>query len=275
VSNGCYVVPSGWTLVAFASDQTTSCPQGSTGANVFEGPTVDTDACSCNCALTSQPTCPPGISVHYDADGSKSCGLAGTPSTMGDQSACNADMYTGTILGLGYRSLQLKLTPNAPTGGSCSSSVAQDASAVSYSASDTICVPATEPCTGDQCTPSFGSQLRVCIAMAGRQTCPGTTFTVAHTVGSGATFTCSSACTCSVDGGHCTGTVKLYTMPMCMGTELDVPANDTCVDSGATSDTYVSYAYAANPLMASCTNGGSASPQNVALTDVQTLCCAP
>jgi hypothetical protein len=64
-------------------------------------------------------------------------------------------------------------------------------------------------------------------------------------------------------------------MAMCMGTELDVAANGTCVDSGATSDTYVSYAYAANPVMASCTNGGSASAQDVALTDVQTVCCAP
>jgi hypothetical protein len=268
-------VPSGWTLVAFAGDQTTSCPQGSTEAAVFEGPAAESGACSCNCALTSQPTCPPGVSVHYDNDGSSSCGVVGTPATMADQAACNTDMYTGTVLGFGYKSLQLKFTPNAPTGGGCSSSVAQDASAVSYTAQDTVCVPTTEPCTGDECTPSFGSQLQVCIAMDGQQACPGTPFTVAHTVGSGATFTCSNACTCSVDAGQCTGTLKLYTQPMCTGTELDVPADNACHTSGATSDTYVSYAYTANRLMPSCTNGGSTSPQNVALTNVQTVCCAP
>jgi hypothetical protein len=273
VSNGCYVVPSGWTLVGLAADQSTSCPQGSTAADVFEGPTADSDACSCNCALTSHPTCPPGITVHYDADGTKTCGVAGVPATMGDQASCNADMYTGNVLGLGYKSLQLKFTPNAPTGGSCSSSVAQDSSNVSYAGQERVCVPATEPCTGDQCTPSFGS-LKVCIARDGQQACPGTTFTVAHTVGGAATFTCSDACTCSLVAGHCTGTVKLFTQPMCIGMELDVPANDTCVTTGATSDSYVSYSYAADALVSSCTAGGSTRAQNVALTKVRTVCCA-
>ena len=275
VANGCYVVPSGWTLVAFAGDRTTSCPQGSTQIDAFEGPTAGSGACRCTCAVSTQPTCPPGIAVRFDADGSSSCGLAGTPPTMGDQAACNSDMYTGDVPGLGYRALQLQYTPSPPTGGGCSSSTAQDAGAVTYAASDRVCLPATAPCTGDQCTPSFGSQLQVCISMAGQQTCPGSTFTVTHTVGTAATFTCSNACTCSLDAGECTGTVKLYTMPMCTGTELDVPAEGTCVNSGATSDSYVSYAYAANPLVASCTSGGSTSVQNLALPNLHTICCAP
>jgi hypothetical protein len=225
--------------------------------------------------LTSQPTCPPGIAVHYDNSGNKSCGTAGTPATMADQSACNTDLYMGSglPLGISYKNLQLQYTPNSATGGACSFSAAQDSSAVNYSAHDLVCVPTTEPCTGNQCTPSFGSQLKVCVAMTGVQSCPGAPFTVSHTVGGAATFTCTNNCSCSVDAGACTGTVKLYTAAGCMGTELDIPADNVCTDSGATSDTYASYAYAPNPLVSSCTSGGSSAAQNLALTNVGTICC--
>jgi hypothetical protein len=56
---------------------------------------------------------------------------------------------------------------------------------------------------------------------------------------------------------------------------LEVPANDTSVNSGAKSDTYVSCAYAANPPGSSRTTSGSTSAEHVALRDVQTVCCAP
>ena len=276
-ATGCYVVPGGWTLVAFAGSQGSSCPVPSTQTDVYEGPNAST-ACVCNCLLMTPPTCPQApIDVHYDTNqGSPSCGATGAPSQMNDTSAnCNTDMYTGPNP-YGYSSFDLKYSPTAvPTGGQCNSSSLSQPQNVSYSAHDRVCQPNTEPCTGSQCTPSFGSY-QVCITTSGSQSCPGTTFTQQHVVGGAATYTCaSSGCGCNVTAGKCIGTMKLFTDGNCMSNELDIPADDGCHNSNTSTDHYNSYKYTPGALLSSCVPTGTSAAQNVMLPGEQTICCAP
>jgi hypothetical protein len=265
-------VPSGWTLVAFAGNQTTSCPNQTTQNDVYEGP-ITSNACSCGCAVSTQPTCPTGsVTNGYDTNHNMpTCNMGGGALT--DPESCGMLQYTGTPFG--YKSFDLAYTPPAATGGACSDSAAASSSGPSYTAQDRICTPDTEPCTGDECTPSFGSGLQICVAASGTMTCPGA-FPTLHIVGGAATFTCSdSSCTCSVTAAACTGTVTFYVNAGCTGGTLTIPANGSCNnESNAGSNTYTSYSYAANPLPpASCTTGGSATAQNVTQPNLQTVCC--
>jgi hypothetical protein len=271
-------VPSGWTLVAFAGNQTTSCPSQSTQSDVYEGPNASS-ACGCNCQVTTMPTCAAGpINVMYDANFNHSplsCNMAGSPAQMKNQSSCNTDMYGGGAI-LGYKSLDLSYTLPPPTGGQCTASSVETSSALTYAAQDRICTPNTEPCTGNECTPSFGG-LDVCVAANGNMACPGSPFTHQHIVGGAATFTCSgSSCGCSLTG-TCTGTVTLYTSMNCTGganTTLVIPADGQCHDeSAAGSNSYASYSYAANPPPSSCDPTGTSTAQNVTQPNLQTVCC--
>jgi hypothetical protein len=275
VANGCYVVPSGWTLVAFAGNQTTACPAQSAQANVFEGPNANS-ACGCNCDVTTPPTCPPTLNVTYDAFHNNQCnGGMGTPPTMPESSSCSTQLYTGMgTFAVGYQSLDLAYTPDPPTGGACSASAIPMGS-VTYAAQDRICTPNTEPCSGGECMPSFGAGLQVCISASGSQACPSSTFSVQHVVGGAATYTCSgSACTCNLVTGTCSGTATLYVNNDCTGGTLTIPADGMCHnESKAGSNTYQSFKYEANPLSSTCTTGGTATAQNVALSNPQTVCC--
>jgi hypothetical protein len=205
-----------------------------------------------------------------------SCNQSGQPAQMNNSGPCNTDMYTGGTI-LPYSSLDLSYAPAGPTGGQCAASALTNSGNLTYAAQDRVCVPSTEPCTGSDCTPSFGSY-QVCISASGNQSsCPGSTFTQKHLVGGAATFTCSgSGCTCSVVEGTCTGTMSLWTNNNCTGNTLVIPADGHCHnESGAGSDSYQSYSYAANTLSSSCSSGGSSSAQNVTQPNEQTICCAP
>lgn len=277
VATGCYVVPSGWNLVAFAGDQSSPCPVPSTQIDVDEGPDAST-ACLCNCTLTKAPTCPLApIDDTFDGDGSLSCGTTGAPAQNGNASpTCNTDMYTGNIPGLGYTHLDLEYTPTAtPTNGTCTKNTVSQPGNITYSSQDRVCKPTSEPCSGVECTPSFGSY-SVCIAASGNQTCPGTTFTQQHVVGGPPTFTCdTSACSCTVTANDCTGTMSLFTDANCKNGKLDVPADGKCHASKAPVDNYYSYKYTPGPLGSSCDPAGTSSALNVTLTNEQTICCAP
>lgn len=267
-------MPTGWTLIGLIGNQGSSCPAQTTPTDVYESPSAPAAACACSCG--ADPTCPDGpIDVHY-SQGNASCSLAGQPATMGDAAACNTDMYKGGN-GLpfpSYKSLDLKYTPAASTGGGCGSTA--NPGALTYGASERECTPTTPPCNGSDCTPGFGNGVSVCVVQAGDVACPATTFTTKHLVGGTATFTCSdTACTCTWSA-DCTGTVKFFTNGDCTGTELDVAADNGCHPSGATSDTYGSYSYTNNgPSNVSCTSGGSSTAQGLALTNEQTVCCSP
>lgn len=276
-------MPSGWTLVGF-SGTPTSCPSSATQASVYEGPDTS-GVCGCGCSLTTQPTCPDRgpIGVMYDSNFNHNplaCNNPGSPAQMKNNTACGTDQYGGSII-LGYKSLDLQYTPPGPTGGVCQSSAIPNTSKLTYAAQDTICTPNTEPCNGNECTPSFGS-LDVCITASGSMACPASPspFTHQHVVGGPATFSCSdSGCGCQVTA-TCTGTVTLYTSMDCTttggATSTAVPADGQChSDANASSNTYASYSYTANnpPQQPACGPTGTSAAQNVAQPNVQTVCC--
>lgn len=283
MTNGCYVVPGGWTLVGFVGDQTTSCFANSSSSTVFEGPSGGT--CTCGCTMTSQPACASGpIGVNYDnhmSGQTGTCGLAGQPSTMNNMGSCATDMYVPQFLGPNYPQIDLEYLPPAPSGGGCGTSATPDQGSVTYSGSDTFCTPNTSPCTaGMPCTPNLPSPFSVCIEQSGDVACPGATFTQKHLVGGAATFGCGSGCTCSVpSSAPCTGTMKLYTDNNCTMSEYDIAASSAgmCVAPGAgEKNVYNSYHYVADQAATvTCSSAGSSSPTNLALTSPTTICCAP
>jgi hypothetical protein len=180
--------------------------------------------------------------------------------------------YTGNPLG--YQSLDLSYSLPAPTGGTCSPSSLTNTNNLTYAAHDTICTPNTEPCTGNECTPSFGS-LDVCITTSGSTSCPGSPFTHQHIVGGPATFTCSgSSCGCQVTG-TCPGSLSLYTSNNCTGTPQSVPVDGQCLNGSTAfnSNTYGSYEFAAGTPTSSCDPTGTSTAQNVTQPDLQTVCC--
>jgi hypothetical protein len=156
-------------------------------------------------------------------------------------------------------------------------SATPDTSTVTYAAHDTTCTPTTALCMPNMpCMPPIPSSYQVCIAQNGIQACPTTTFTQQHVVGTGVTFGCGTGCGCQWPS-TCTGTMQLFTDSSCMNGEYDVQASSAglCVAHGSgEADSYNSYHYVANQPNVSCTPTGSSSPQNLALSNVQTICCA-
>lgn len=290
-ANGCYVIPAGgWQLVPFATYTSTapSCPTGFTNAppnNLVEGPNLSS-LCSCGtCSVMGPATCTGAVSDFYDirfgGGAAGSCGTAGMPAQNSNSPAgqCGTDLYNGgTGIGdLSYKNLDLKyVTPTTVTGQCTSKGTAT--TSPSYAETDRSCTADNAQsggCNGNQCTPGFASPFQVCVAKTGVQTCPGAPFTAQHLVGTSVTFTCTD-CGCGVTGTCSGGTMKLFTDNACKNGELDVPADGTCHDPSAGSDSYGSYQYVANaPSNVSCQSSGSSDPQNATLANEQTICCAP
>jgi hypothetical protein len=277
-ANGCYVIPGGWQLVAFAPQQGALCPPGFSNApptNLVEGPNT-ANACACTCQVKNPlPSCAAGaVQVHYDTKGlpgAGQCQSAGIPGQNNNSPAgmCATDMFHGP-----YDNLDLRFDPPAATGGTCSSA-SSTTGPLTYAALDSACQPDSNQsagCTGNQCTPTIPSPYLVCVAKNGHQTCPGAPFTQQHDVGSSATVACGGSCGCNLTT-TCTGTMQLFTDGMCKQGELDVVADGTCKTSTGVSGNYNSYKYVGGTASATCQSTGTATVQNVTLAGEQTICC--
>ena len=286
-ANGCYVIPSGWTLVPFAPSQSAACPTGFANAqpeNLVELPI--TGGCACGaCSKGTPPTCTGALGDYYDDPkapfgGGQNCSQQGSPAQNNNSPAgqCGTDLYNGgTGFGqLSYQDLNLKyVPPTTVTGGTCTSGGTVSGTPT-YAAQDRACTPDNAQsggCSGNQCTPTFPSPYKVCIAMNGPQTCPGT-FTTQHTVGASASYTCTN-CGCTPTGTCQGGTMKLFTDNNCKNGELDIAADGACHASNAPRDSYGSYIYAANAPQVTCQSTGTSSPQGPSLQSEQTICCVP
>jgi hypothetical protein len=274
--NGCYIVPSGWNLVALdTANQTAACPSGFAQAapvDVVEGPNVGANACGCqSCSIGMQPSCASGaVKVMYDVGGG-GCGLNGVPPQNNNNppGGCDTDMYMGS-----ENNLDAKLTPPGPTGGMCTSAGRVDKQNVTYAGQARTCAPdnaAAAGCVGNECTPNLVAPYSACIAKAGIQTCPSP-FTTKHLVGTDVNYTCGP-CPCSV-GATCTGTMTLYRNGNCTGGTLVLTVDDVCRPTND-NQSYSSYKYAGTASNVSCSVGAAPAAQNVTLVGEETICCAP
>lgn len=276
ITNGCVVVPAGWSLVAIDTAQpTAACPTGFANAapvDVVESPNVGANACACQaCSISTPPDCNAGaVKVFYDLGGMQ-CGAAGVPAQNDNNpaGACNSDMYQGS-----YANLDLKYVPPAATGAACAAPAVQQKQNVTYGSHARTCAPdsaAAAGCNGNECTPSLASPFSACIAMSGNQTCPAP-MTVKHLVGTDVSYTCS-ACPCTVSA-TCSGTMSLYEDNNCTMGLHPIAADGQCHPSG-TNKMFRSYKYAGTASNVSCSAGNVPAPQNVALVGQETICCAP
>jgi hypothetical protein len=277
VANGCYVIPSGWHLVAFAGSQGSACPTGfGTPTNLYEGPNTS-DVCDCpSCTVGTAPSCASGaIGVFFGLAGDTTCATAATPPQNNNNppGACLNDLPKTAISGISVR-----LVPaNQPTGGTCTSPGVGDT--VPFAASDESCAPTSAQaagCTGNTCTPSIPAPFHACVAKAGATSCPaGSPFSALHVVGTGYTLTCSG-CSCTISATCSGGTMELYTDQKCNTGELALAADGGCYPTGAPANvTYQSYEYAANPpTNVSCAATGSSTPSG-SLQNEEAICCVP
>jgi hypothetical protein len=271
----CVVVPSGWSLVAFAPAQAAACPAGFDTApseDLFEGPSASA-GCSCSsCTVTQQPTCAAGaIDVHYDTDFSGTCGTVATPSPLSNTpaGACLTDIYQGS-----YALYDAQYTAPAPSGGACSAPAIANPAAVTYTSKDRVCQlndPQAASCAAGVCKPDVSGSYAACIASPGHLPCPATALSVAHYLGSDTSFTCAD-CACSFTG-TCSGTLTLYTNTGCTAGAYAI-STDVCVGISSRA-TFNAYKYTGGtPKISGCQADAPGAPQNVALAGEQTICCA-
>ncbi|MGO9835033.1 MAG: hypothetical protein ACLP1X_12535 [Polyangiaceae bacterium] len=277
----CVVVPAGWTLVAFASTQSSPCPAGfgAQPTDLVEGPTAAAGACSCGaCTVTSPPSCDSGmVPVHYDETvsvGAGTCDLVAQPGTgplmNNPPGSCGTDLYQGS-----YAGFDISYASPPATGGVCTAPGVASGMGLTYTLQGRSCTAEAQPpsCDGNACTPSIAAPFQACLMTAGSATCPPGNLTARHLVGTAASVTCAD-CTCSA-AATCAGTVTLYTDSTCMTGAYQVPADGSCVPIHKQEASYDSYIYTGgSPESVTCEASGAAEP-SVALEGEATICCAP
>jgi len=274
-SGPCVVVPSGWSLVAFAPAQTSACPAGfdsSPAEDLVEGPTA-TGGCSCGtCSVTQPPSCAAGsIAVMYDTDGSGTCNKVAMPSPLGNSPAgsCGTDIYQGD-----YSIYDIQYTAPAPSGGTCAAPGVKDTGALTYTSQDRVCQANdahAAGCDGGVCRPDISAPYAACIAAPGDVACPSGPLSVAHAIGASGSFSCAD-CACTMSG-TCSGTLTLYTDATCTTGPYAI-STDVCVGISSAA-TYRAYRYSGGTAKGvTCEDAAPGPAQNIALTDPQTVCCA-
>ncbi len=272
---GCVAVPAGWTLVAFAPSQTSSCPTGfdaSPSQDLVEGPTA-ASACTCGaCSVSQPPTCAAGsIAVNYDSVSVGVCDKKANPSPLGNSPAgsCGTDLFVGD-----YSSYVIEYVAPPPSGGACTAQGVPTTSAVMYASRDRVCLPDSAKaasCDGGTCHPALSGPYEACIAAPGDVACPAGPLSVQHEVGTSGAVACP-ACACSVTA-TCSGTLTLYTDTACKKAPYAI-STGVCVGISSAA-TYHAYEYTAgSPTNIACQAGAPSAAQSATLAGPQTICCA-
>ena len=266
----CFDMPAGFTLVAFgATAKGDGCPSGfGLPKDTVEGPKLAPDACTCECAVTSQPSCPSGvISNNFGTAGAGTC-----PSSGGGYA--NFGCATDGFLGAFTTGNEHRFTPPGPTGGSCSTSSTKDMTKLTYTAEGRICQATTvAQCEGKVCAPPVPAAFGACIASAGDVACPSA-FPKKHLVGPSASFGCTLDCTCSVSA-TCKGKMNYYASTDCSGTAgFTAQVNGQCLPTVAGGATFASHRYFPDPpANVACTKSGKSSDLPPVLDEPATVCC--
>jgi hypothetical protein len=95
-----------------------------------------------------------------------------------------------------------------------------------------------------------------------------------HLIGTSASFTCGSGCTCGVTA-TCKGKVNYFATPDCSGAvAMTVPVDDACHPTDAAGASLGSHVYVPfTPTNVACTKTGSTTPSAPALAQATTVCC--
>jgi hypothetical protein len=265
---GCFPMPTGFALVAFAGATQPACPTGyAQPADVVEGPTTSAGACTCGCSVTTQPSCDGTVATHQDTIGSGLCENVGVTFASG----CGTNGFLGPF----SAGVEHRFTPPSPTGGACSASGSVHADKIAYASQGRVC-PATElpTCDGKICPNAPGAGFGACIAKTGDVACPAP-FSTKHLVGTSASFTCGSGCTCATHATGCTGKFNYYASSDCSGAAGNsVIVNDTCVSSAKDGNSFASHKYVPDPPSGvTCSTEGTSSPSTPSLAETTTVCC--
>ncbi|HEY1960610.1 MAG TPA: hypothetical protein VGH28_33595 [Polyangiaceae bacterium] len=258
-------VPGGWSLTAFAPNQTTACPANFTQADVVASPVAAAGACTCDCSVVNQPSCALGnVTMHYASN--NQCGTLYMTFDITTEGACT-DYNDGTFsLSAYHEYTDLALTP-----GTCSSNAKPDTTKLSATPVRTCAPPPA--CAEDLCDGSAPSGMRSCIVGPGDVACPAGPFTdKVAVIGAGASLTCGACAGCSVTASPCgAGTVKFWGDSSCTMAKGSVPADGNCDATGG--GTGVNHFTYVNPVQNVQCNAGTSAATASLSSPPQTVCC--
>ena len=250
--------PAGFAPILFASDRSAACPPGTSTFDLPADPTdAGASACTCDCNVTTQPTCLPQTLVHY-VDGD--AGTWGQESTLKPVVDGGCDRQFAGFVASPHWAVPL-MPPTAA--GACTGTAKPDPSQVTVAPSR-LCVD--ESC--GTCAAPAGFQ--VCYAALGDLACPpGST---KHRAGAAADVTCSTCSSCSVTA-DCGGSVTLFQDSLCaspIGSPVSVDGG--CAPTGGNLTPLGSIQYAPAVVNLAC-KPGKTTPTGVGMASPLTVCC--
>jgi hypothetical protein len=257
-----FTLPSSFSLVTFASISSTTCPDTTTSFDVVTDPTVATDACKCQCAITTKGACS-ALSVELligDA-GLSSCTTMGA--TLSATPGCHA---TSLVLAPNTR-VDNNSAGSVVDSGACGNSVLMDAASLAATPGR-VCVPSSCDASASLCTPPAGQ--RLCAAAEGDVACPDP-FSEKHLIGDSASVVCSPCGTsCAFGNQDCNGHLTLYEDNVC---STGSQSASSCSSVGFTGKTVKSYDYTMT-VSGGCTTTETSTP-STPLASPKTVCCRP
>jgi hypothetical protein len=261
-------VPSGWKSVAFSPTSKVNCPNGYMTVDVVSV-TSTSVTCSCNCALTAQPSCTQGtISV---ATNNMALCPNGTP--LPPLEAKGGECTPWPFITSKNDQVKIDLLPVSQ--GSCSSKVAVSMAPTSLGRA-CIASEIGAGCTGGgACVAIPQAPLASCIVHDGAQTCPSG-YPKHYDVGTRVQSipTCSS-CSCSATATCSSPKLTLYTDTLCSAGALELPVTGVCApvnDKGG--NQYASYQYKATMSNPGCQKKQDTAPTgSLKLAEERTVCC--
>jgi hypothetical protein len=255
-------VPSGWSVVAYEQAQD-ACPASLGNAHdEYTGATSAAGACTCECQVTTPPTCTMGtVATAYGTTGT-TCPTPGESFTV-NGSTCTALPAAGGLV------LNFQASPVPLSGGACSGTAQSNTGDVTKDGVRYCDVPAAS--AEAVCEGTAPAGFAACIVSAGDVPCPnGSPFTTKTSVADDEVLACSACTTCAV-GGTCTNPlVTFYSDAMCATQVAQLVADNVCAASNAATKPVVSVEYTAQTNATCLASGSTASftPQGP-----RTLCC--